>query len=380
MSKLRQLYKKQKQDLQKRQEESIADKGGLFSSYFQMSSAPEGTKFWKCSEGQHIIDVIPFFAGPNMPKVGASTCREGQLAWLIDLWIHRNVGILEDSIICPARTNKEPCPICEHLKQYKDQYTEEEFKAMIAKRRVMYLIWDHTSATEKEKGVQVWEVAHWFMEDKIREIMPVTGGTIQYFDPDGGKHIVFVKRGSKENVSFFNHRFEDRANPVPDSILDQSFPLDSLLVYTSYKDMKKAFLEGLAHSDSKNTSVGATGVSNDEGMVETDAPFDVEGESGFVEVDQDQGEDQLVSGECPYGGTFGVDTDTLTECKTCQQWDDCAAEALQNQQGGQEQEPEPPPPPPQRQPLRRPEPQQKQTKQQASPPAGGRTLRRTSLR
>ena len=38
---------------------------------------------------------------------------------------------------------------------------------MKAKRRTLYLIWCRDNNTEEEKGIQIWDVANWFIEDKL---------------------------------------------------------------------------------------------------------------------------------------------------------------------------------------------------------------------
>ena len=327
----RDKYKKQKKDLLRRHEQSVADKGGgQFGSYISTGNMPKGMGFWKCTEGSHIIDFIPFLAGPAMPKVSGGGIEEGEFTWLVDLWVHRNVGVLDAPYVCPARTNGEPCPICEYLSQNRDSMSKKDFDAMKAKRRTLYLIWCHDSSEEEKRGIQLFDIAHWFMENNLKEIAerPKGGGTILYFDPDVGKNVVFTRRGSGiANTQYLGHRFDDREEPIPDKILDQSFPLDSLIKYTDYDEIHKAFYGSSKDSDKSEISGN-------------DAPF--EEEQPEEELQEEVTENELAPDECPLNGEFGVDHDQLDDCGDCPNWDDCYAAGQETEEPAPEPEPEPP--------------------------------------
>ena len=336
MAGFRDKYKKQKKDLLRRHEQSVADKGGgQFGSYVEISKLPKGVGFWKCTEGSHIIDFIPFLAGPNMPEISGGGIKEGEFTWLVDLWIHRNVGVLDAPYVCPARTNGKPCAICEHIQQNRDSMSKEEFDGMKAKRRTLYLIWCHDNSDEENKGIQLWDMAHWFMENNLKEIAerPKGGGTILYFDPDAGKNVLFTRRGSgMSNTQFLGHRFDDREAPIPDKILDQSFPLDSIIKYSDYDEIYKAFYGTDKNADSSNAA---------------DAPFETDPEpEPEQEPEQEVVEEELQPDECPVNGEFGADHDQLEACNDgdgCPNWDNCYAANQEMQPDPEpEQEPEPP--------------------------------------
>ena len=79
---------------------------------------------WKCEKGQHIIDIIPYRAGENVPHRAA-----GKMQYVLDLWIHTNVGVTEDRVVCLSRNYKKPCPICEHQAELRaeDDYFIDHF-------------------------------------------------------------------------------------------------------------------------------------------------------------------------------------------------------------------------------------------------------------
>ena len=345
MSNFRSQYKKQKQDLLRRHEESVAHKdSGQFGSICDLSQAPKGIGFWKCSSAKHIIDYIPFTAGDNMPKLFEGDpkrgVKEGEFAWSVDLWIHGFVGAMEYPYVCPAKTNGLPCPICEHLQENRGQYSKEEYDRMKAKRNTLHLIWCHDSAEEENKGVQIWQIQYYFMEQhvKLQAEKSKGGGTIPYFDPDSGKNVVFMKQGSDGKYTFLGHKLEDRDGPIPDTILDQSFPLDSIIKYAPYDEIYSSFYGQPADGETGDRIPAPALSVEEEEPVEDEPPFEAEAEG------------ELAPDECPVGGEFGADFDQLEACTdNCPNWDNCyathtGANAEPEQEPEQEPESEPEPP------------------------------------
>ena len=328
----RQQYKKQKQDLIRRHEESVANKDNTqFGSIIDNSKIPEGIGFWKCSFADHSIDYIPFVAGPNMPKLFENdkkkAIKEGEFIWSVDLWTHGRVGVQEYPYVCPAKTNGEPCPICEHLQQNRDTYSKEEYGRISATRQTIHLIWCHDNSEEEAKGIQLWQIAYYFMEKTLKGIagQGKGGGTNPYFDPDIGKKVAFTKEGSGSKWKFLYHAFVDRDEPIPDKILDQAFSLDSVVKYASYDEIHEAFY-GAQHDGGP---VGETGTS--------ETPFEQEPAPTDAEPITTEGE--FAPDACPVDGEFGVNFDEFEQCEGCVNWDNCFAA----NQKMQEPDPEPPP-------------------------------------
>lgn len=219
--------------------------GGRIPTIFNKEAVPEGVEFWRCREGDHEIDIIPFEAGPNMPfdDRNQPISEEGDLDYVIDLFVHQNVGNMKKPYVCPYENFGKPCPICEFIKA--NRLEKDDWMKLVAKHRVIYLVWVHDTREEEKKGVQIFEAAHFFMEEKIEEIakLPRGGGYLNFSDPDDGKSLAWKRKGSgKENTSYIGHRFNDRERQIPDRILDQSFPLDSVIVmHPSYEEIEKEF-------------------------------------------------------------------------------------------------------------------------------------------
>ena len=206
---------------------------------------------WNCTDGEHLLDVIPYVAGSHDPNVKA-----GEPQYVLDLWVHRGVGALQQSFVCPQKNFKSRCPICEKQLQMRKsgEFSDEEIKDMQPKRRTLYNVFVWDSKEEIRKGVQVWEVSHFFFEKHIAELCkrPKGGGFIIFSDPDNGKSISFKKKSKGQNMEFLGHRFEDRdeEGEITDDMLEAALVLDDLIHIPTIKELQKAVEEGFADSDS----------------------------------------------------------------------------------------------------------------------------------
>lgn len=232
--------------LQKRHNEGTKSTGGgRFPTIFNKDAIPEGIEFWRCSEGQHLADIIPFEAGPDMPFGNDEhpITEEGDFDYVLDLFVHMNVGAMNKPFVCPYENFGLPCPICEFIKA--NRLEKEDWKKLVAKHRVIYLLWIHNSREEEKKGIQIFEASHFFTQEKIEEIakLPRGGGFENFSHPDTGKTLAWTRKGSgQENTQYLGHRFVPRETPVPDRILDQSFPLDSIVnMHPEYDEIEKEF-------------------------------------------------------------------------------------------------------------------------------------------
>jgi len=190
------LRDKMKTAMKKRVQESYERREGMgrFTTIFKKDL--QDVNFWSCSvsKEEHIFDTIPYFAGKKDPLVVKGQLEEGDPVYVLELKVHRNIGIGANngSYICPAQNYGKPCPVCEHIQVLKKdgEYDEEEIKKLYPKRRVIYNILCYDSEKEEDKGVQVWEVAHWFMERHLSSLArtPRTGGFIPFADPVRGNY------------------------------------------------------------------------------------------------------------------------------------------------------------------------------------------------
>lgn len=233
--------KEEAYDAQKEYEESYKskdDRGFIIGSVFDLDVIKEmGIEVWRPDIGEHVIDVIPFYAGIQHPVV-----KQGLRTYKVDFWAHQRIGALNEFFVCQSNTWKKPDPICTYMSQnYIDD--KNEYKAIKPSRRCAYLVWVHDNEEQQDKGIQIFEVAHFFFEKKVSEIArkPRGGGFIDWTCYDKGKHVYWTigvtgtyedasgtKRDSIEYTAF---QLIERDTPsIPDRILEQSFALDEVIV------------------------------------------------------------------------------------------------------------------------------------------------------
>ena len=318
--------KKYKKDLEKRHEEAIESKddsgGSDFISIFKKDEVPEGMEFWAPGIGEHLIDIIPFFAGENVPKI-----EEGRFCYVLDLWVHR-VG---DNFVCQKSNFKLRDPICDYIK--KNRLPKDEFKKVASKRRTVYLVWVHDSPEEEDKGLQIWEVAHFFFEKNVDAIAknPKGGAPVVFSDPDSGKTIAFEieKSGTytddngkeRDSQAWVGHRFIDRDEKIPDEILEQSFSLDDIIdMHPDTDTVYKSFHgEGEEKQPEKEEET-------DEEREEREETEREEAEAREQAEKEEKTPADTGTDMCPVGGDFGVDCDKYEDCDDCEIYDDCSDE------------------------------------------------------
>jgi len=229
-----------KDEILNRTEESKKRQGGSGKWNDFLVDDFKGDKF-VAKEGDHLIDIIPYLAGTQDPKL-----KEGDRAYMVDVYVHQKVGVSEDSILCPSSNFRNMrCPICEHqakMRQSK-QFTEDELKALNTKRRVLYNVICYDTPEQEAKGVQVWEASYHLTENEILSIAKSRrgGGYVPFADPDEGKSIDFYREGTGAATRYKGYKFVDREEPISDEDLDSAYCLDELLDIKEYEEILEIF-------------------------------------------------------------------------------------------------------------------------------------------
>lgn len=343
-------------ELSQRAAESFArkDDTGKFRGILRET---EGVKMWRPGEGSHIFDIIPYRTGKHDPKLPA-----GALAYVLDVWVHFNVGATEDSFVCPARTfsdkknplhTQERCPICEQQNELRKSMErledddeikamEDQIKALNPRRRVLYNVLVLDNAAEEEKGVQIWDVAHWSMERHLSVLSEkkrgpsgaVVGGHIPFASPKTGKSVVFSKKGKGMNTEFLGHRFEERQGYViGPELLGAAKVLDEAINIPTYNDLYLAY-HGVAPGEEKPVAAAAAKPAEDITADKTEQPSTRRGLRTQVDdpkpAETVTGSETKVEGSkenaCPAGGVYGRDADKIPGCRKCADpiWQACS--------------------------------------------------------
>jgi hypothetical protein len=229
-----------KDDILNRTEESVKRQGGSGKWADFLVPDFKGDKF-VAKEGDHLIDIIPYLAGENDPKL-----KEGDRSYMVDVYVHQKVGVNEDSVICPSSNYRgKQCPICEYQAkmQQSKQFSDDDLKALKPKRRVLYNVICYDSPEQESKGVHVWEASYHLTENEILSIARNRrgGGHVPFADPDEGKSIDFYREGVGAATRYKGYKFVDREEVISDDDLDAAYCLDELLDIKSYEDIDEMF-------------------------------------------------------------------------------------------------------------------------------------------
>lgn len=314
-----QRRKEMQEALKNRTEESYKNRedsgkyGGIFKKELEISE-------WRCGKGEHAIDTIPYIVGEGNPN---PNIKAGDFNYVLDLWVHSGVGVNEDMYICPARTYKERCPICEEQKRLRDEdVPEETIKSLNPVRRCIYNIVCYDTADEEAKGVQVWMVAHFFMEKHLSKLarQPRGGGYVAFSHPDVGKLIMFDRTGvGASNTAYDGHRLVDRNYVISDEILDAAYCLEDIIHKPTYEEIHQAFWGKDVVEATEDLGVAPAD--------EEDTPFDDPLPSRSTIRGKRPKKEETVENACPHGGTFGIDIDKIDDCANCTPYEKCAIEA-----------------------------------------------------
>ncbi len=218
-----------------------------------VSIIKDGVPEFNSGEGKHKIDVIPYVTGQNHPELPA-----GEWAYILVVYIHRGIGVNDDTYLCMAKTYNKPCPICEARKRIQDgdselikaMHIKEEdiadvVKSLRATQRGIYNVVVYDTDEERRKGVQVWNSSYWLFERIIKSInTDESGEVISVSDPDNGKRIMFERKGSGETTQYIGHKLVDRTYKISDDIIKSAYHLDEVIVMPNYDELNRIFKMG----------------------------------------------------------------------------------------------------------------------------------------
>lgn len=310
----RELYRKESKQRQDENFGSLDDTGRYRDIFDPAKKA--GVKFFKCKTDDHELYMVPYVVGKQHPRL-----PEGKMDFILNVFVHRGIGVNEDSYICLNRTFRGKCPICEYQAELResDNADDEEIKALNPTKRSIYNIVCLDTPKEEEKGVQVFDVSHWLFTIPLEELAHKKkgGGEVAYADIDEGKVISFRKKGEKRSTEFTAFEFKDRPE-IPDEILDAAVCLDELLYIPTYEEVYAAFWE--TKKEEGEESTGKETVKETAKEVKKE---EVKKEEAQAQVKEDI-KDAVVE-ECPSGAAFGKDYNEYEECRPCTVRKQCRA-------------------------------------------------------
>ena len=313
MAKRMSMRDKMRNKLKDRTKESHKnrDSGGGMKNYFNDDKMGELTTWW-AGKGDHIIDIIPYFAGKHDPRN-----KKGEPAYVLDVEVHRFVGSMDEMVVCPEQFGK-PCPICEQSRQLNREGADfkTEIKPLKPGRRAVYNVIVRDGGDMEKKGNQIFEIAHWFMEKHLAKIAkdPRGGGFTIFSDPDEGKSISFERSGTgATSTNYEGHRFVDRPDVISDAELEEAVCLDELIEMKTYEEIYEIFW-------------GKPMDGEPEEEVEEPEEEEVEEKPAKRRGKKNKRRKRKTSATptCPHDGVIGEDIDELDECDDCEIYDKCS--------------------------------------------------------
>ena len=215
---------------------------------FQMTSLkmPDGVGMFKVKSTDVLrLEVIPYIVPSG---AGNPFADDGSETYERTYFTHRDIGADGDVYVCPAKTAKKKCPICEQrVEMMRNNEDEDQIKALIPKERQLFNIYDHAAP---DKGVQVWDVSHFLFGKQVEDYVK-DGDEDDDYDyfadrEDGFTVKVGMEKKAVKGNPFYSTttvEFKQRKKPIPDEIFEAAIALDELLIVLPYEELKAIYYQ-----------------------------------------------------------------------------------------------------------------------------------------
>lgn len=217
-------------------EKRASQRGGSFETYLR-----EDIKMYKVKSGSNNVRFIP---PPD----------DSYDHYGIDIFLHYQLGIDKQTILCPRKMAGEECPVCEEYEaelaeapdDISDKEKEEINQLQPGKRVLAYII----DRDEEQEGVQAWAQPWTVDRDIGKQMIDSRTGEILYIDDDQeGYDISFDKEGQGKRTKYTGIKIARRASSLgrnekqTDEYMDFAIqnPLRDILLIKDYEDVKSIF-------------------------------------------------------------------------------------------------------------------------------------------
>ena len=271
------------------------DKGGASRPSDIDWKKVKNLKFFKPKEGKNRINIIPYVVKTkNDPLVSSGDAEIGDQSYMLDLWIHKNVGSTQAEVICPKSNYNKPCPICKQAQEFKDAGKKDEASALWPKRQCYYNVLDMKNPDD---GIQVFNISHFLFEKELIEEARAAsddGDIVDFVDIDDGKMIEFRAAeeemiiGSKK-VSFLKYKsfvFKDRDEALDPDLVEQAISFDSLINLKTPSEIEKILFDEDTNEDEPKKSFNKSPVKKK--PIEDEDEEDEEDDEDDEEEDSDE--------------------------------------------------------------------------------------------
>jgi hypothetical protein len=329
---------KYSEKLRERIKKNQDSRGGSSGGGFLNLSDYENIEYFKPKEGRNYLYILPYIVSTNHHPQGY---QKGEPDYLLDIFVHKRVGLGNESIICPKLNFKQPCPICEEIDNLKKDDPDSKVAGELkATRRVVYNVIDKR---EPEKGIQLFHTNHYHFESELLDASANSEqgeGLIPFADTEAGYIVKFrAVEETFNKIKFFRYKdfdFEkvDKEEMLAEDVVEQTYPLEALMVLRSYDEISAIFYGGGEPTKEEEEDVKPKKKDDKSASLfkkrkteKTDEEID---EPSLPKEEEDQPrkrrERKTAKNECPHGHEFGSDCDKKEECKNCKSWEECADE------------------------------------------------------
>jgi len=294
---------------------------------FNKSKSGSKVVFFTVKDGDFpSLDIIPFvIKSANHPKVAQGKKRIGGVDYHLDVWVHRNVGPGELTVVCLKNNYGKACPLCEAAEHYKEGGDKQAFDNTKAKRICYYNVIDHD---HPEKGLQVFQYSHYLFEAKLIDQAyngNKDGSRTDFADPTNGWTVEF--RGKKQLLGtnsctaceslVFKKRMENLEKYVA-----QAVSFDEVLQVYTYEELETIMAGGMIGTVE---DTGEPGDEENTEYVRADATEPRTAPQPDVDSVQATQVPPKADNPCPKGHDFGIDNDKFPkDCDGCPNWKPCA--------------------------------------------------------
>lgn len=297
--------------------------GGIFNV--------DGVDFFQPKKGTAKFRILPYeITSENHPELPA-----GELWYQRTVWVHYGVGIESKSVICPLKTMKKKCPICEEWARLKKDpdVDEDELKALVPKEREIFNI-----LPNGEDDPQLFTYSyHLFgkqLEEEIRE-GDEEWGSFAELEDGYMLNVRFTEKKIGNSNPFLEASRIDfkQDDDLDESYLDQVQDLDAILNVLPYNEIEKIFLAEDDPDDKQeeeppeekprrggrgsSRKPSGRGNSRKEKEEEEEPPKKKPRRGGRKPSKK---ENDI---ECPFGHKYAEDCNSHDDCDECDEWDTC---------------------------------------------------------
>ena len=325
---------------------------------------PDGMEFMEIKKGTYNLDFLPYeVTANNHPRAAA-----GEEWYERTYYRHSNIGVAKQNVICPAKTFKKKCPICDYRNTLMENWDQNK-KQIDALRPSERQIFNVINLDKESEGVRILDISTFcFGQALDKELDAGEDDWSAFFCIDEG----YTVKARFDESSFDGNAFPKieridfiERDDYDEKILDEVADLDACINVLSYDELEKMFLE-IDDDDEpaekekpstrrtsrdnvpekeeeelpKETSSRRSRSTQEEEPAPTSSrrskssepekeekPVETSGRRSRrsepePEPEKEAGEDS----DCPGKGTFGKDCDKLDFCNDCEKWEDCKDE------------------------------------------------------